>query len=61
VSERALLEEQYGNPSNLRARISLRERFSTNPGSYPRWVFDGYGCVRASLDTLVLRLSRWRR
>jgi SAM-dependent methyltransferase len=42
VSERALLEEQYGTPSNLQARISLHERFSTNPGSYPRWVFDGY-------------------
>jgi SAM-dependent methyltransferase len=42
VSERQLLEEQYANPSNLRARISLHARFSTNPGSYPRWVFDGY-------------------
>jgi SAM-dependent methyltransferase len=42
MSERALLEEQYATTSNLRARIFLHRRFSTNPGSYPRWVFDGY-------------------
>lgn len=40
--DQALLEEQYRTTSNLRARISLHERFSTNPSSYPRWVFDGY-------------------
>jgi len=42
VSDRTLLEEQYGTTSNLRARIALHERFSTNPCSYARWVFDGY-------------------
>jgi SAM-dependent methyltransferase len=36
------LEEQYAAPDNLRARIALHERFSTNPYPYPRWVFDGY-------------------
>ena len=36
------LEEQYRTTSNLRARIALHERFSTNPDSYPRWVFNGY-------------------
>jgi SAM-dependent methyltransferase len=40
--EQALLDEQYRTTSNLRARIALHERFSTNPASYPRWVFDGY-------------------
>ncbi len=39
---RALLEEQYRTADNLRARISLHERFSTNSIPYPRWVFDGY-------------------
>jgi ubiquinone/menaquinone biosynthesis C-methylase UbiE len=43
VSEsRALLEEQYRTADNLRARISLHERFSTSTLSYPRWVFNGY-------------------
>jgi ubiquinone/menaquinone biosynthesis C-methylase UbiE len=36
------LEEQYAGADNLRARIALHERFSTNPYPYPRWVFDGY-------------------
>jgi SAM-dependent methyltransferase len=43
VSEsRALLEEQYRTADNLRARISLHERFSTSTLSFPRWVFDAY-------------------
>jgi ubiquinone/menaquinone biosynthesis C-methylase UbiE len=36
------LEEQYASADNLRARIALHQRFSTNPYPYPRWVFDGY-------------------
>jgi ubiquinone/menaquinone biosynthesis C-methylase UbiE len=40
--DQALLQEQYRTTSNLRARIALHDRFSTNPASYPRWVFDGY-------------------
>jgi len=36
------LEAQYASADNLRARISLHARFSTNPYPYPRWVFDGY-------------------
>jgi ubiquinone/menaquinone biosynthesis C-methylase UbiE len=36
------VEEQYANAANLRARITLHARFSTNPYPYPRWVFDGY-------------------
>ena len=36
------LEDQYATPENLRARIGLHERFSTNRYPYPRWVFDGY-------------------
>ena len=36
------LEEQYAGAGNLRARITLHARFSTNPYRYPRWVFDGY-------------------
>jgi SAM-dependent methyltransferase len=42
LSERALIEEQYRTTSNLRARIALHTRFSTNPGSWARFVFDGY-------------------
>ena len=36
------VEEQYASADNLRARIALHERFTTNPYPYPRWVFDGY-------------------
>ena len=36
------VEAQYASADNLRARIYLHERFSTNPHPYPRWVFDGY-------------------
>ncbi len=36
------VEEQYERADNLRARIALHARFSTNPYPYPRWVFDGY-------------------
>lgn len=33
-----LLGQQYRNASNLRTRIALHQRFSTNPeGSFPRW------------------------
>ena len=42
MSERALIEEQYRTTSNLRARIALHDRYSTNPGSWARFVFDGY-------------------
>lgn len=32
--------EQYKDASNLNARIALHERFSANPYSYHRWLFD---------------------
>jgi ubiquinone/menaquinone biosynthesis C-methylase UbiE len=32
--------EQYRNDANLSARINLHRRFSTNPISWNRWVFD---------------------
>ncbi|HEX6510544.1 MAG TPA: class I SAM-dependent methyltransferase [Chloroflexota bacterium] len=36
-----LLHDQYGNSSNLRARILLHERFSVNRRGFFRWFFDG--------------------
>lgn len=35
-----LRDEQYRDDSNLRARVELHERFSTNPEAWHRWVFD---------------------
>lgn len=32
--------EQYRTPANLQARISLHERFGTNPLRWQHWVFD---------------------
>jgi SAM-dependent methyltransferase len=37
-----LLERQYGTTDKLRARITLHERFSTNPQRWPDWVFEHY-------------------
>jgi SAM-dependent methyltransferase len=39
TDRRYLRDEQYRDQSNLRARIGLHARFSTNPG-WQRWVFD---------------------
>lgn len=35
-----LLREQYRTDSNLRTRISIHERFGSNPISWHRWIFD---------------------
>ena len=35
-----LREQQYRDDANLRARIDLHRRFSTNPEPWHRWVFD---------------------
>jgi ubiquinone/menaquinone biosynthesis C-methylase UbiE len=37
-----LREEQYKQADNLRARITLHERFSTNPTNWYTWLFDHY-------------------
>jgi ubiquinone/menaquinone biosynthesis C-methylase UbiE len=38
--DRYQLTEQYRDASNLRIRIALHKRFSTNPRSLSRWAFD---------------------
>ena len=35
-----LVNDQYRNASNLTARMTLHERFGTNPYPWQRWVFD---------------------
>lgn len=40
TDQRYLREEQYRDESNLRARMDLHERFSTNPQPWHRWVFE---------------------
>ncbi|MEN8242799.1 MAG: class I SAM-dependent methyltransferase [Chloroflexota bacterium] len=37
-----LRANQYGQPDNLRARINLHQRFSTNPADWHQWVFNHY-------------------
>jgi SAM-dependent methyltransferase len=37
-----LREKQYRDDSNLRARIELHRRFSTNPQPWHRWVFEQF-------------------
>ena len=40
MSARSGLERQYRDASNLRARLRLHQRFSTNPVGWHRWVFE---------------------
>lgn len=40
TDRRYLLGEQYRDAGNLRARMALHERFSTNRYGWQRWVFD---------------------
>ena len=35
-----LVQQQYKNADNLRARMAIHERFSTNTDNLARWVFD---------------------
>ena len=35
-----LVKSQYKDSSNLDARITLHQKFSTNPQGWPNWVFD---------------------
>lgn len=38
--QRYLLEEQYVDDRNLRARVNIHERFGTNKQGWQRWVFE---------------------
>ena len=60
IDQTYLLTEQYQNASNLKARMSLHARFSTNSENWQRWIFDHFdsspnqrvleiGCGPASL------------
>jgi len=42
IVSKDLLSQQYKSSSNLEARISLHERFSTNPLRPHRWIFDQF-------------------
>ncbi len=46
--------EQYRNDANLTARINLHRRFSTNPITWNRWVFDQ---MRLPVGARVLELG----
>ena len=37
-----LRHNQYSQPDNLRSRINLHQRFSTNPADWHHWVFEHY-------------------
>ena len=49
-----LANQQYKTAANLRARMALHERFSTNQEDFARWVFDR---VDAPLGARVLELG----
>src|SRR5205814_7727452 len=53
-TERGWLDRQYAGGANLRARIELHRRFSTNPEPWQRWVFDR---IEAGDDASVLEVG----
>src|SRR5712691_2399641 len=42
MNDRRYVTVQYRTASNLHARLALHQRFSTNPYSWLRWVFDQF-------------------
>ena len=49
-----LRSEQYRDSGNLRARMGLHERFSTNPLGWQRWVFNQFDLMP---DSRILELG----
>ena len=41
-SDPEYVTRQYRDAVNLEARITLHERFRTNPYGLPRWIFDQF-------------------
>ncbi|WP_270181283.1 class I SAM-dependent methyltransferase [Alkalihalobacillus sp. CinArs1] len=48
------IEEQYKKSTNLRTRISIHERFSTNKEDWHRWLFDRYNLPDERLRILEI-------
>jgi ubiquinone/menaquinone biosynthesis C-methylase UbiE len=48
-----LLTKQYNNSRNLKARMEIHERFSTNKQDWQRWVFDHFN-IPAAANVLEL-------
>lgn len=48
ADQKYLLNEQYQNAANLKARIQLHIRFSTNRYDWYRWVFDHFNLGKKS-------------
>ena len=49
ISERDYLRQtQYRDSTNFQDRVSIHARFSTNPQSWHRWVFDHFGFAPGS-------------
>jgi ubiquinone/menaquinone biosynthesis C-methylase UbiE len=53
IYQNYLLTKQYNNARNLKARIEIHERFSTNKYDWQRWVFDHFN-VPATANVLEL-------
>ena len=51
------MTRQYSDISNLKARIGLHRRFSTNDHLWQRWVFDQFERPPAKADEFRLRVG----
>ena len=51
------MTRQYGDISNLKARIGLHRRFSTNDHPWQRWVFDQFELPPAEADEFRPRVG----
>lgn len=43
ISKTENVIEQYIDDKNLSIRLKLHQKYSTNPYSFPDWLFDQYG------------------
>lgn len=54
IDPQYLKNDQYKDGKNLNARLTIHERFSTNPYGWFRWVFDSLTKLPASANILEL-------
>ena len=48
VSDREAVQRQYADSKNLSVRAALHQKYSTNPVSFPAWLFEHYHFINGS-------------
>lgn len=42
INDSSFVKEQYATTGNLRTRISIHSKYSTNPQGFGNWIFSQY-------------------